>query len=214
LAGGVMIMRNMKTKTIFLFACATVFAVCAEASLYNDSAAMTGFKNKTSFNITMSGSVLNVDVEYAVYSPGDYPGDDRTDDSEYIYAYQILNSTQSNVAVDFFSVGILSGSSIDFIYIDTGYGTPGGIRPIEFPHSAGYVFIRDALNPGQWSDVLIFSSTYSPTIGFGTVSGGGLSGMGSGMGSLATPSVPEPATILFIAPAIFILRIKKRTKVK
>lgn len=205
-------MRNMKTKTIFLFACATVFAVCAKASLYNDPAAMTGFKNKTSFNITMSGSVLKADVEYAVYSPGDYPGDDRTGDSEYIYAYQILNSTQSNVAVDFFSVGILSGSSIDLIYTDTSYGVLGGTVPFafNFSQSAGYVFIRDALNPGQWSDVLIFSSTYSPTIGFGTVSGSGL----SGMGSLPTPSVPEPATILFIAPAIFILRIKKMTKVK
>jgi hypothetical protein len=205
-------MKNIKTKAILLFVCVSVFAVCAEASLFNDPAAMTGFTNKTSFSITMSGKTLKADVEYAVYAPGDYQGDDLTDGSEYIYAYQILNSTQSNVVVDFFSVGILSGSSIDFIYTDTSYGVLGGTVPFafNFSQSAGYVFIRDALNPGQWSDVLIFSSTYSPTIGFGTVSGSGL----SGMGSLPTPSVPEPATILFIAPTIFILRIKKMTKVK
>jgi len=206
-------MKNTKTKTILLFVCVSVFAVCAKASLFNDPAAMTGFTNKTSFSITMSGSVLKADVEYAVYAPGNYPGDDITSGNEYIYAYQIFNSTQSNVAVDFFSVGILIGSSVDFVYTDTSYGVLGGADPFafNFPQSAGFVFIGDALNSGQWSDVLIFSSTHLPTIGFGTVSGGGL----SGMGSLATPSVlPEPATILFIAPAIFILRIKKMTKVK
>ena len=206
-------MKNIKTKTILLFVCVSVFAVCAEASLFNDPAAMAGLTGKISINIT-TWSVLKADVEYAVYSPGDYQGDDQTGGSEYIYAYQIFNSAQSNVAVDFFSVGILSGCSIDFIYTDTSYGTPDGIEPleIEFPQSAGFVFIVDALNPGQWSDVLIFSSTRLPIMGFGTVSGGGL----SGMGPLPTPmpSVPEPATILFIAPAILILRIKKMTRVK
>ncbi|MCX5633143.1 MAG: hypothetical protein NTW93_05685 [Phycisphaerae bacterium] len=206
-------MKNIKAKIIFLFVCVSVFAVCAEASLYNDSDAMADFKNKTSFSITMSGKTLKADVEYAVYSPGDYPGDDLTDGSEYIYAYQIFNSTQSNVATDFFSVGLIDSSYADYIYTDTTYGTPGGKDPFafSFPQSAAYVFIGTSLNPGQWSDVLIFSSTHLPTIGFGTVSGGGL----SGMGSLATPSVlPEPATILFIAPTIFILRIKKMTRVK
>ncbi|MGB8226429.1 MAG: hypothetical protein WCE45_06145 [Sedimentisphaerales bacterium] len=207
-------MKNIKTKTILLFVCVSIFAVCAEASLYNDPNAMADFKNKTSFSITMSGKTLKADVEYAVYAPGDYQGDDQTDGSEYIYAYQISNSTQSNVAIDFFSVGLIDSSYADYIYTDTTYGTPGGKDPFafSFPQSAGYMFIGDALNPGQWSDVLIFSSTYSPTIGFGTVSGGGL----CGMGSLPTPSMllPEPATIIFLAPTILILRIKKMTRVK
>ncbi|MGA2915183.1 MAG: hypothetical protein ABSE89_04070 [Sedimentisphaerales bacterium] len=205
-------MKNKNSKTILLFICMSVFAVCAEASLYNDSAAMAGFTNKTSFDISMMGSVLKVDVEYAVYAPGNYPGLDISGHSEYVYAYQVFNKSQSNVAVDFFSVGILPGCSIDSVYTDTSYGTVGGAVPFafHFPQSAGFVFISNALNPKQWSDVLLFTSIYSPTMGLGTVSGGGL----GVMGSLPTPSiVPEPATILIIAPILYLLRNKKiRTK--
>ena len=201
-------MKNIKSKIILLFICASVFAVCAKASLYNDPAAMTGFTNRTSLNIAALGSILNVDVEYAVYAPGSYRGDDITSGNEYIYAYQFFNNARANVTVDFFSVGIISGSSINYVYTDEDYGVPGGADPLafNFPQSAGYVFIGNSPNPGQWSDVLLFSSIHSPTMGFGTVSGGGL----GGMGSLPTPSaLPEPATILLIAPIFYFLRNKR-----
>jgi hypothetical protein len=201
-------MKNARiTASVFL---GPFFALIAKGSLYNDPAAMEDFTNKTSFNIAALGSVLKVDVEYSVYAPGDYPGDDVTSGNAYIYAYQIFNSVQSNVAVDFFSVGILS-NSINFVYTDSDYGISGGVDPFafNFPQSVGYVFIDDALNPGQWSDVLIFSSIHSPTMGFGTVSDGGL----CGMGSLATLSVlPEPATIVMIAPALLVL-VNKNKKI-
>lgn len=213
---GVVIVKNIKAITVILFVCVSVFAVCVKASLYNDPAAMTGFTNRTSFSITMSGSVLKADVEYAVFAPGTYPGNNLAGDDEYIYAYQVFDSLKSSVAVDFFSVEITSGVTVNTIYDDEtyGYSPETAVAPSIsnlFAQSAGFIFAGQSLNPRNWSDVLIFSSTHSPAIGFGTVSGGGL----CGMGSLATPSVlPEPATILFIAPAIFILRIKKMTKVK
>lgn len=206
-------MKNIKSKIILLFIFMFVFAFYAEASLYNDPAAMPGFQNKTSFSVSSSGSNLKVDAEYAVFSPGTYSGTDISGGSQYIYAYQIFNSSQSNVAVDFFSVGILVGSSVSTVYTDTGYGIPGGVVPFafHFSQSAGYTFFSSALNPRQCSDVLLFSSMHLPTMGFGTISGGGL----SVTGSLPTPLiVPEPATILFIAPGFFLFKKQKTTKIK
>ena len=205
-------MKNIGAKTIFLLACAVVFAACADASLYSDPAAMAGYTGRTSINIIQSGVELKADVEYAVYAPGTYSGNDLTSGNEYIYAYQIFNSLKSDVAVDFFSVGIISPATVSTIYTDDTYGyNPGtGVEPLLskiFAQSAGFVFAGQNLNPRQWSSVLIFSSVHSPTIGFGTVSGGGL----CGMGSLPTPAIlPEPATIVMIMPALLALRNKNK----
>ncbi|OHB59067.1 MAG: hypothetical protein A2173_08190 [Planctomycetes bacterium RBG_13_44_8b] len=203
-----MVTKDVHVKTVLLFVCAAVFAAGADASLYNDPAAMTGFTGRASFDISQSGSSLRVDVEYAVYAPGTYPGIDLTGGSQYIYAYQVFNSNRSNVAVDFFSVEIISGASADLIYADDTYGS--GIEPSSshiFAQSAGFVFAAQNLDPRKWSDVLIFSSVHSPTTGVGTINGGGL----CGMEVLATPSaVPEPATILFIVPGLLISTNRKR----
>jgi len=199
-------------NTIFLLVFIFIFAVCTDASLYNDPAAMPGYTNKTSFDITLLGIELKADVEYAVYAPGTYPGSDFTGGNEYIYAYQIFISTQSNAAVDFFSVGIVDGATVDAIYTDDiyGYSPQSAVEPLIskiFAQSTDFIFAGQFLNPGQWSNILIFSSTHLPTIGFGTISGGGL----CGMGALATPSIlPEPATIVLIAPAVLILGSKNK----
>lgn len=201
-------MKNIGVKTIFLVF-VVVFADCADASLYNDPRALAGYTGRTSIIVSQSAIELKVDVEYAVYTPGTYPGNDLTGRTEYVYAYQLFNNISANVTVDFFSVGINNSTLINLIYTDNTYGIANGVNPFvfHFPQSAGYVFIGNPLNPAQWSDVLIFSSTHSPTIGFGAVSGGGL----CGMGSLPTPAIlPEPATVVFIAPAIFILRSRNK----
>jgi hypothetical protein len=205
-------LKDIQVKTVLLFVCAFVFAACADASLYNDPAAITGFTGRASFDISQLDSYLRVDVEYAVYAPGTYPGQDLTGGSQYIYAYQVFNSNRSNVAVDFFSVEIISGASADLIYADDtyGYGPGSGIEPSSlhiFAQSAGFVFASQQLNPRKWSDVLIFSSVHSPTMGVGTVTGGGL----CGMEILVTPStVPEPATILMIGQGLLMLINRKK----
>ncbi len=209
-------MKTIKGNITIFLACAFVFAVSAKASLLNnDPNAMTGFAGTASFDITVSTANLKADIEYAVYAPGTYPGSDHTGGSEYIYAYQILNSRHANVAIDFFSVGISDGMTIDNIYTDNTYGyTPGsGIDPSLsniFAQSAGFVFAFPSLNHRDWSNVLIFTSANSPTMGFGTISGGGACGM-CGMGTLPTPSMlPEPATIALLLPAILIFTSNRK----
>lgn len=198
-------MKSLRSKTNFICACVLIFTVYAEASLFSDPAAMPGFHSETSFNISSLGSTLKADVEYAVYAPGSYGGTDPTGGSQYIYAYQIFNKLQSNVAVDFYSVGILAGANFGNVSNDPSYGVPGGLSALcfHFAQSAGYIFSQSVLNPGTFSDVLLFSSTLAPTMGFGTISGGGL----GQMGSLPTPSTtPEPATISIIFGALIFLR--------
>jgi hypothetical protein len=207
---GVTVMKFFKLTAIIFFT-SVLFSVCANGSLYNDPAAMAGFTGTATFNLSQASSTLNVDVEYAVFAPGQYAGNDVSGGGAYIYAYQIFNDSASNTAVDFFSVGIPNGSGVDAVYTDTNYGTSGGVDPFAFqyPQSAGYMFILQSqpLNPGQHSSVLLFSSEYLPTTGVGTVSGGGL----SGMDTLTAPSIiPEPATIALLAPAIFALRNKRK----
>jgi hypothetical protein len=195
-------MKNIWGKTILL-AFVAVFAVCADASLYNDLAAIAGYAGRTSINIIQSDIELKVDVEYVVYAPRTYLGSDLTSGNEYIYAYQIFNDLKADVAIDFFSVGIIGPATVNNIYTDDTYGySPSfAVEPSMsniFAQSAGYVFAGQNLNPRRWPSVLIFSSDNGPTIGFGTVSGGGL----CGMGALPTPSIiPEPVTIVLIAPA-------------
>jgi hypothetical protein len=209
---GVTVMKIFRLTAIIFFA-SVLFSVCANGSLYNDPAAMAGFTGTATFNLSQASSTLNVDVEYAVFAPGQYAGSDASGGGAYIYAYQIFNNFASNAAVDFFSVGILSGSGIDMVYTDTNYGISGGIDPFafQFPQSAGYMFTSQSLNPSQHSSVLLFNSMYLPTIGFGTLSGGGL----GEMCILTVPStvpaiIPEPATIALLVPAIFALRNKRK----
>jgi hypothetical protein len=206
------IIKDIQAKAVLFFVCASVFTACANASLYNDPAAMADFTGRTPFEITQLDSYLRVDVEYAVYVPGTYPGRDFTGGSQYIYAYQVFNSSRSNVAVDFFSVGLTGGAGADLIYTDDtyGYNPQAGVEPSishVFAQSTGFVFADQNLNPRKWSSVLIFSSVYSPTMGVGTVSGGGL----CGMGILVTPStVPEPATILMIGSGLILLNLRRK----
>ncbi|MFA6186607.1 MAG: hypothetical protein WC770_05270 [Phycisphaerae bacterium] len=194
-------MKNFRLAGILL---SVLFCVCANASLMGIGA----YSGTTAFNLLNGTSVLNVDVEYAVFAPGDYAGNDISGGSDYIYAYQIFSGSTSNVTVDFFSVGVPAGS-INAVATDTGYGALGGVNPLafNFTQSAGYMFIYSALNPGLHSTVLLFSSVHSPAMGFGTVSGGGL----SGIGALAAPSLlPEPATVCILSlGALSLIRRKE-----
>jgi hypothetical protein len=214
-------MKTIKANITIFLVCAFVFAASAETTLSGDPAAITGdpaaitdFTGMASFDITVSTVNLKADIEYAVYAPGTYSGKDLTGGSKYIYAYQIFNNPRANVAIDFFSVGISNGVTIDNIYTDNTYGyLPGsGIDPslsTIFAQSAGFVFAAQSLDKRDWSNVLIFTSTYSPTMGFGTLSGGGVCGMAA-LPTLSTSPIPEPATIALLLPAILIFTSNRR----
>ena len=168
---------------------------------------------------TVDGTTIDVDVEYAVYSPGTYTGyiPGTLPSNKYIYAYQLFNTADSEISVNFFSVGLNSGAiqPNDECWEDSNYGTTGGIVTSGFTgtgftggftvlpqQEAAYGFFSGSIGQEQHSVVLLFSSDFRPVDGYGTI--------GGALGVLPTP-VPEPSTIVLLGSLIPFVLKKFRT---
>jgi len=167
----------------------------------SDLNAMTAWQGTQRFQAydASLGATLDVDVEYAVYLPGDYEdsGTDPSGGTEYVYAYQVFNDLAGNVPVSSFSVGLDSEADPDDIGSDAGSGTAGGtaLSAGAFsgspPTSAVWYFFNDTIDPpGEYSQVLIFTSPNGPKWAPATVMDSGL----SDVQNLPSP-IPEPATL-------------------
>ncbi|MFA6175435.1 MAG: hypothetical protein WC765_02520, partial [Phycisphaerae bacterium] len=82
-------MKNLKAAVISL---SVLFCVCANASLIG----IPAYSGTTAFNLSNGTSVLNANVEYAVFAPGQYTGNDISGGSDYIYAYQIFSNSPAS----------------------------------------------------------------------------------------------------------------------
>lgn len=176
--------------------------------LVSDPNAMAAWRGTRQFYDTWGGATLQVDVEYAVYLPGDYEdagGNDPSNGEEYVYAYQIFNDLGGNVPVLYFSVGLDPEADPNDIDWDDGSGTPYGIEPTDYdfsgdpPNSAVWGFWDDTIDPpgeeeGDYSAVLFFTSPNGPQWAPASVMDSGL----SNMQSLPSP-LPEPATLVLMA---------------
>jgi hypothetical protein len=198
-------------KSLFLLLLICVVAETSQATLLTGDPAAS-ISGTTLFLENLGSTKVIADVEYAVYDPGQYPSNIPAGlNNKYIYAYQIFN-TASNINIDFFSVGLNPGAidlATDQCWGDSTYGAAGGIFgtwPIQFigspPASVGYGFFLGPIGVGQHSEVLLFSSDYTPTDGHGIVAGGAF-------GELPTP-IPEPTTIGLLITGILVLRNKTK----
>ena len=165
-----------------------------------------------------------VDVDYAVYEPGKYPGDHCDKDTSYIYAYQIFNDSTSNATLSHFSVGLGedSGAANPRCELNIGdgneYGEPGGAMPIlsqlvgDPPTSVQWIGSGSAplaWAPGVHSTVLLFSSPYTYTFDSATLSNGGQ----GDTQSMPSP-VPEPAVLILLVGGAVPVLLKRRRKAK
>lgn len=207
-----MLTKKITGILISLFVIALSAGRVQALPLDGDPAAVTSGAQQ--FSQTENGFEINAEVQYAVYHSADYGGfDPAWGEDEYIYAYQIFNSDESDFGINFFSVGILPGATVGSIGEDGSYGVPGGIgsvvqsfaaNPVQ---SANFLYIPEVIQPTEHSLVLLFTSDLAPTIGFGTIAGGGI----SGSVALPTPyTIPEPATITLFALAGGMLIRSKR----
>ena len=174
-----------------------------------DTRAMVGFYGTRSFSHSGGGETLTADVDYAVYAPADYPGDDPSAEADYVYVYQIFNDPTSTVGVAFFSVGLEDGSGADHAGDDTSAGAPGATvgqsQSLEMVGTTSVYWLFDLnIAPAAWSTTLLFTSSNAPTWKSGALADGGLPTPGSDL--LPSPT-PEPVTIALMATGLALVGI-------
>jgi len=188
-------------------------AVTEAGLLRDDPNAMSAWRGVQRFIASDSTHTLEVDVDYAVYAPGDFGGGlDPSGGTEHLYAYEILNTVNSDsVEVSSFTVGLEMMSQAGNIGTDGGPpGIPGGVIPAAqgvTGSSAVWSFLFDQIGYGEDSVTLIYTSPFAPQWLTASVHDGGL----SKKEPLPSP-IPEPATVALLtigAVGMVILRRKR-----
>ncbi len=174
-----------------------------------DTRAMVGFYGMRSFSYSGFGETLTAEVDYAVYAPAAYPGDDPSPGDKYVYVYQIFNDLASTVGVAFFSVGLEDGSGANHAGDDASEDAPGTAggqsQSLEMVGTASVYWLFDPdVSIGAHSTTLLFTSPNAPAWKSGAMADGGLPTPGSDL--LPSPT-PEPATIALMATGLALVGI-------
>jgi len=184
--------------------------------LADSGLAMSGWKGTVTSHYTYDSIVLDAVLDFAVFDLGDYPGDDPSSGSEYVYAYQVFNLSSSTVGVTAFSVGLASGSGAGNIGDDTSGTQPGVAGGISSDLASigsasahwGFGWASGSeIAPGSHSTVLLFTSPNEPEWNSATVTNGGLPVPGADMPS----PVPEPGSlsVIFLGSALLLARRRR-----
>lgn len=203
---------NTQARYIGAIGAFTIYATAFAGPLATDPAAMAAWRGSTLF----TDGVLNVLIDYAVYAPGSYGAGDPSGGTRFVYAYQGFNLSTtrpfSNISIGFEDPSVVFNGGFDPVR-----GQVGGVIPLfqdsqlgsGFPSSSFRSIFQAAgpftkVNPGQWSQVLLYSSPLGPQMFGSSVIDEGR------QVQLALPSpVPSPAALTLLAAA-GIIQVRRR----
>ncbi len=179
--------------------------LATDSAAYNDgTTTWRGTQPFTSFGL------LDVNVDYAVYAPGQFQlssalqnPTDPSSGTQYVYAYQLLNDVGGTLPVTAFSVGFTDVGDTDAgtegankLVSNVGYISPfpAGAVPSNTAYNGQSAVwnYATALTTGTESAVLVYTSPYPPETDFASVQG-----FASDQERLPSP-VPEPASGLLL----------------
>ncbi len=199
--------RNSLATGLSAFVASLLIASTAFAGpLGSDPTGMAGFTGTASYN---AANALLVDLDYAVFAPGVYPddginGDDPSNGTEYVYAYQAFGLAGS-VPMSTVTIGLLEPFGANNAMADPAHVMTGGVLPmfsIVLPNSVVTDFSFPPVVAGGYSSVFLFTSPVPPTWVGGSVVGGGWGDL-----QMVPSPLPEPSTLGLLAVAgLMILR--------
>lgn len=214
--------RRMRMWVGGVLSLCVVAGTAAAGPLNGHADALPGWTGALSGQYTSGQTVLSVILDYAVFGPGDYPGQVPGWDTEYVYAYQVFNQPASTVALTFLSVGLEAGSAAgnpgDDPSVVAGVpGAPGGIAPdlasigtssARWGWGFG-MFPSPEVGVNEHSTVLVFTSPNEPQYQPTTLADGGVP---VPIG-LAPSPMPEPVTMTLISlGGILLVGRRRRTR--
>jgi hypothetical protein len=193
-------------------------------SLATDPNALPNWQGTLNLNGTSPDGTKNihVNIDYAVYTPttdpvggnfnSTFPGQDPSNGSKYVYAYQLFNiGTTGDAKIMSFTVG-LDGDIYESPANINSFNNPNlplGVTPLNMqlsgspPTSAIWNYTMSNIGLGGRSKILMFTSPRGPEWDFSSIIGTSATGA---TGYLPSP-VPEPATLLIlgVAGSLFLL---------
>ncbi|REK17184.1 MAG: PEP-CTERM sorting domain-containing protein [Planctomycetota bacterium] len=173
-----------------------------------DPNALPGFQGTANFNGTVGTAILDANVEFAVYEPGNFaltfPAlDDPSGGTEYVYAYQVYNNgVTANTRVQ--ELSIFLEPNLNPVTA-TGDTPDGGLLPnlVQIPiggtgqSNVKWTWLSPLFNVGLFSEIVLFTSPLEPHYVLSSVKGGSTT-----IASNALPSpVPEPSTLALVLTA-------------
>jgi len=210
-------------KTLVLAAAAAMLCSTKafSAILATDANAVSGFHGTQDFSTSIGTLSMKGEVDYAVYAPGKFKltfgaGSDPSGDKRYVYAYQLHNTGgTTDRDLGFLSVGFDAAGPGGSNPTDIGMLLVGdhGDDPSSFsfipaggpPFNSATWNFANTLPDAHYSEILLFTSPYSPEFYDASVQGGGL----SKQSRLPSP-VPEPGSALAACGMIGALLIRRR----
>ena len=201
--------------TALILSCSPTTMVADCISLATDSNAMSGWHGTV--DAASSTGMFSIDIDYAVYAPGtfddSFAGQDPSDGTQYVYAYQISNDSLNTLdSVMVFTVGLDGNESPEYLTEVSCTGctaSTGSSLSGAPPTSATWNYSYGALGFGGKSNVLIFTSCYGPEWDFASAMSYFVqSAPPDGTPCYVPSPVPEPGTLAYAIAVIGFLLLR------